>query len=106
MEIPNSGSPPVNGLVEKAEKLQVSIALGKGKKQKKESLSAKQQRSKSSCHFDSFIAARTRLAYRSLVRRPRVVILWPQVRAGEGGSLVDAHFSCQLSVVQSTRIAK
>ena len=58
MEIPNSGSPPVNGLVEKAEKLQVSIALGKGKKQKKESLSAKQQRSKSSCHFDSFIAAR------------------------------------------------
>ena len=34
------------------------------------------------------------------------MILWPYVRASEGGSFVDAHFSRQLSVVQSTRIAK
>jgi hypothetical protein len=54
----NSRSPPVNGLVEKAEKLQVSFALGEGgKKKQKESLSAKQQHSKSSCHIDSFIAS-------------------------------------------------
>jgi hypothetical protein len=68
---------PVNRLVKKAEKLQVSFALREEKRQK-ESLSAKQQRSKSSCHFDSFLSQRgPRLAYRSLVRRPRVVILWP-----------------------------
>jgi len=61
----NSGSPPVHGLVEKAEKLQVSFALREGggeeTKGKKKVFQRKQQRSKRSCHFDSFIAARTRL---------------------------------------------